>query len=114
MGKHNRDIVTRILDNVKGPLQEDACWEYTGCRDPKGYGKVTYRYNLYRCHRVMWEAYNAEPIPEGMLVRHKCDNPCCCNPNHLEIGTSQDNVDDKTRRGRGHYPGRGNKIKATY
>jgi hypothetical protein len=41
------------------------------------------------------------PIPEGMVVRHKCDNPICCNPQHLELGTQKDNVHDTISRGRG-------------
>ena len=50
-------------------------------------------------HRVSYEAYNGE-IPKGLVVRHKCDNPSCINPDHLELGTQQQNVADRENRGR--------------
>ena len=56
-----------------------------------------------RLHRVAWEAFNAEPIPQGMLVRHTCDNPACINPEHLILGTHQDNSDDMLERRRGNH-----------
>jgi hypothetical protein len=43
-------------------------------------------------------------IPDGMLVCHTCDNPPCCNPKHLFLGTFQDNIDDRERKGRNHPP----------
>ncbi len=50
-------------------------------------------------HRAVWELFNG-PVPEGLIVRHKCDNPRCCNPDHLELGTQKDNVQDCRDRGR--------------
>jgi hypothetical protein len=54
--------------------------------------------NIY-IHRYMYEKYKGE-IPKGMVIRHKCDNPNCINPEHLEVGTHRDNVNDKISRGR--------------
>lgn len=50
-------------------------------------------------HRMAWEMANG-PVPEGMSVRHKCDNPSCVNPDHLEVGTQADNMKDMQDRGR--------------
>jgi len=56
-----------------------------------------------RAHRVSFEEFNG-PIPEGMAVLHKCDVHSCVNPNHLYIGTSQDNANDRVKRGKGRDP----------
>ena len=77
----------------RGP---DECWEWTGTRWFGGYGRAQ---SYFKAHRVSYEiAYG--PIPKGMFVRHKCDNPPCCNPAHLLAGTPGDNMRDKRERGR--------------
>jgi hypothetical protein len=53
-------------------------------------------------YRIVWEIFHG-PIPDGQKVRHKCDNPLCCNPMHLELGTQGDNEDDKYVRDRWGY-----------
>ncbi len=84
---------------VKG---EDDCWEWNGWRHPQGHGQIGLNGTLIYTHRAAWQiAYG--PIPEGMYVCHKCDNPPCCNPKHLFLGTAKDNVQDMlTKRRHSH------------
>ena len=97
------NIIERI-ERHAGELRDDECWETDF--HPSG-GSSRLYVNLRErggrtnsLHRIAWEAHNAEPIPEGMLVMHTCDNPACFNPAHLVLGTDQDNMDDKCRKGR--------------
>lgn len=78
------------------------CWLWIGGRFDSGYGKVLRGAKKLRAHRVSYELYVA-PIPEGMHVLHKCDNPPCVNPNHLFLGTHIDNMRDMERKGRAKW-----------
>ena len=71
------------------------CWPWQGRSNDKGYG----RFQEGMAHRFAYEHIKGD-IPDGLLVRHTCDNPCCCNPSHLLVGTSQDNSNDAVDRGR--------------
>ena len=82
----------------------DECWEWTAARCRFGYGRFTVDGRDVAAHRYSWESYNGK-IPDGLLVLHHCDNPGCVNPNHLFLGTQQDNVDDMMAKGRGFFPG---------
>lgn len=73
--------------------QAGECWLWLGTRDPKGYGRVRAP-NCTRTHRLAYELVFG-PIPAGLVIDHKCRTPACCNPEHLEAVTSQEN----TRRG---------------
>lgn len=80
---------------------EDDCWEWQGSRtDKNGYGLFSLSSSTMRAHRVAWELWNAEPIPEGMSACHSCDNPPCVNPEHIWLGTSADNNRDRDAKGR--------------
>ena len=96
------NIIERILRHLPNNCTDEDCWvtDYTPL--PNKYVKLYGENGNTRpyLHRLVWEAHNAEPIPENMVVRHTCDNPQCCNPNHLLLGTMQDNVDDMFSRGR--------------
>lgn len=80
-----------------------VCWEWKGKRGTKEYAETRWHGKSIRCHRKAYELWYGD-IPEGMLVCHKCDNPPCCNPYHLFLGTHQDNVDDRERKGRNKMP----------
>ncbi|APD19630.1 endonuclease [Pectobacterium phage PP74] len=77
-----------------------GCWEWQRSRLPSGYGLISIGHQKQAyAHRVSYREFHGE-IPEGLVVRHKCDNPCCCNPEHLEVGTHKDNMQDCKKRGR--------------
>lgn len=75
-----------------------ACWEWVGPKKD-GYGEQRNNPRERRAHRYSYETRNG-PIPKGLIVRHKCDNRGCVNPEHLELGTHADNVRDSVERKR--------------
>lgn len=78
----------------------DKCWPWIGHRDDDGYGRLhTGNDTRLVASRIAYELFVGQ-IPEGMLVCHHCDNPPCCNPLHLFIGTVQDNIADRQKKGR--------------
>jgi hypothetical protein len=80
---------------------EAECWDWTGARTNRGYGVYAPLPGvLLRTHRVAYALHNGS-IDESLFVCHKCDNPSCCNPAHLFLGTPKDNVKDMISKGRG-------------
>lgn len=80
-----------------------ACVEWQGARHRQGYGVVKVGGRVTLAHRVAFEQANG-PILGGLHVLHRCDNPPCVNPEHLFLGTHQDNMDDRQRKGRTRLP----------
>ena len=79
---------------------EDECWEWKGSRHWKWkYGHFKLNGKTISSHKVFYEMSKGK-IPEGLLVLHKCDNPPCVNPNHLFLGTNDDNMKDMATKGR--------------
>ena len=76
-----------------------GCHEWVAATDKDGYGRFCWDGATGRAHRYVWQAEHG-PIPEGLVVRHvTCSNPSCVNPAHLDVGTQQDNIDDRDRDG---------------
>lgn len=82
-----------------GEPNSQGCIEWQGARVTAGYPRFRRAGNDYLMHRYAWERVNG-PIPEGLLVRHKCDNPPCVNIDHLDTGTNADNSQDAVERDR--------------
>lgn len=82
---------------------EDDCWIWKKSLTENGYGQISIwlgkSNKTFRASRVSWVIHNGE-IPEGYLACHKCDNPKCCNPRHIFLGTNRENVLDSSSKGR--------------
>lgn len=105
-----KPIPIDILDSVKDRFWsrvaiagKDDCWEWRAGRVAAGYGSFYMAGFLYRANRVAWAFHNATD-PGDLHVCHTCDNPPCCNPAHLFLGTTQDNMKDMVRKGRRVFP----------
>lgn len=88
-----------------GPLHSrlgTRCWIWTGAL-VRGYGAVQLDGKLKKAHIESYRLFKGD-VPPGRMVRHKCDNPPCCNPDHLEVGTHADNARDCVDRGRIAHP----------
>lgn len=81
-----------------------GCWEWTGFRNKTGYGSIRLGpQGTERVHRVSWSLHFG-PIPSEQHVLHRCDNRRCVNPDHLFMGTHQDNMADRGNKGRSFRP----------
>jgi hypothetical protein len=77
----------------------DDCWEWLGATNTFGYGKLNVDHKIVPAHRFSWEIHFGS-ISDGLWVLHKCDNPPCCNPAHLFLGTCADNHKDMVEKRR--------------
>ncbi|MCI0564836.1 MAG: HNH endonuclease [Nitrososphaera sp.] len=104
MSRKSKPLVERFWAKVE---KTDTCWNWTAGTDPDGYGVIRLdNWKIQaRAPRVAWEMENGV-IPNGMMVRHKCDNPKCVRVDHLELGTALDNKLDSVERNR-HASGEG-------
>jgi hypothetical protein len=95
-----RERFWRKVDK-RGPLAKcgGRCWAWLGAKSEDGYGRFKRRHAYVRAHRYSWES-NFGPVPEGLCVLHRCDNPSCVRPSHLFVGTNADNSRDMLRKGR--------------
>jgi len=93
-----RPIPTR--ERFKSRIKITAgCWAWQDSIDSIGYGMFNMHGVTSNAHRAAYELFIGE-IPKGMCVLHRCDNPPCCNPKHLFLGTNQENTADRHKKGR--------------
>ncbi len=96
---HRKSHPDRLWERVDRSGGDDACWPYLRRCDKGGYGVMRRNYRHDRAHRIAYQLTHG-PIPPGMCVCHTCDNPPCCNPMHLWLGTHAENVQDRMLKGR--------------
>lgn len=90
-------------------VKHSECWEWTGATHPAGYGVIgrgKRGTGNARASHVSWKIHTGEDVPAGKMILHLCDNPPCCNPSHLRLGTHQDNMDDMRNKQRQNHPPR--------
>lgn len=112
------DIITELghaklrhrIESGSAPVPECGCWLWLGSGDKNGYGSIGTgrRSRSAKVHRVSFIVF-VGPIPNGYDVLHKCDTPCCVNPDHLMLGTAQSNLVDmvikkRSTANRGNLP----------
>jgi len=84
---------------IRGTVVRGECWIWQKNKNNCGYGRISVNNRMVLVHRLAYELWNGPLLP-GLVVRHRCDTPGCCNPNHLEAGTLKENTRDMIRRGR--------------
>lgn len=94
------DSVPSLLEKLqKSGVSVGECLEWSKARSKSGYGQTYFNGKVVYVHRLVWEILNG-PIPEGGCILHTCDNPPCFFPDHLWLGTMQDNARDMANKGR--------------
>lgn len=107
-GKARKPPLERLLNRIDQSGGPDACWPWTGWTNDRGYGHITIDDgNVKRgmgAHKAMYIIAKG-PVPDGLFVLHSCDNPPCCNPEHLRVGTQVENMADRREHGAGYARG---------
>lgn len=98
MDKYSPTTVARFWSKVD-VRKKNECWEWLGSRRHNGYGGLKVNGRVERSNRIAWELFHQESLGDRQAL-HKCDNPACCNPNHIYAGTESDNMYDTHHRGR--------------
>lgn len=105
--KVDRDYLFTRRIKKAGP---NECWVWDGRTDKHGYGYLTvrdgYKTKSVKATRWVMEKHLGRKLNPEEWVLHSCDNPPCCNPNHLRLGTAKDNARDRVNRGRHNHAGK--------
>lgn len=100
MGSGNNQI-ERFWSRVALTANPNKCWEWQAAKQRGGYGVAFLNKKKWIAHRLAW--FLVKDVVPQLHLLHSCDNPPCCNPNHLREGTDADNANDRIERGRTYH-----------
>ncbi len=91
-----------LLERMDGRIEvaTSGCWEWQGARTKAGYGQIHCDGKAMYVHRIVAALVFKQELKRKDVILHLCDNPCCCNPVHLRIGTQRENIYDAVAKGR--------------
>jgi len=98
MPRHYFNTIDNFWDKVD--MTGPSCWEFKGSISRLGYGVISLSGQRQLAHRVAFFLSHGLPIEKHQFICHHCDNPPCCKPDHLFLGTTQSNTADKIAKGR--------------
>lgn len=113
--KEEPDITDSFRNYFKQKVDirtEDECWNWQGAKHSKGYGVLFHKNKSVFAHRIAYMLYKDNTFSvrnqelnhkDSKIILHSCDNPLCCNPKHLSVGTPKENIQDMLSKGRGRY-----------
>lgn len=90
--RSKRPLAQRFWSKVD---KSGNCWEWTASKKPSGYGQINVDRRPEYAHRIAWEL-TIGPIPSGMEIDHKCWNPACVNPDHLQAVSRSENGQNRS------------------
>ncbi len=112
---HCGRVQPKLADDFWASVQRSdnaSCWPWLKSTQRSGYGRLAFKGSRMGSHQIAWILVNG-PIGNGLCVLHKCDNPTCCNPSHLFLGTNNDNIADRMAKGRSVVGSKHKKSKLT-
>lgn len=94
------ELIGRFYTKIEKE-DENGCWIWGASKNQYGYGQIAFQKKPILAHRLSYIIHKGN-ISKSCVIRHTCDTPACVNPNHLEIGTQADNMNDMWERKRGN------------
>ncbi|MCO5195548.1 MAG: HNH endonuclease [Anaerolineae bacterium] len=96
---YRKQLEQRVWSKIERAAP-NRCWLWGASTDRSGYGKISVHGRMIIATRVVYELATGQSLTRDQVICHRCDNPACCNPAHLFVGSQSDNMDDMHRKQR--------------